>query len=81
MVEGSPGVTAIETHDDWPDPAADFREILRVLKPDGRVVDIAETDRGMRFNGLSDVARVFRPGPGKDAGPPRPGGVQMKATV
>lgn len=39
-------VAAVETHYYWPDLAADMREILRVLKPGGRLVIIAETYRG-----------------------------------
>jgi SAM-dependent methyltransferase len=39
-------VTAVETHYYWPEPVADMREILRVLKPGGRLVVIAETYRG-----------------------------------
>jgi len=35
-------VTAIETHYYWPDLGADMREILRVLKPGGKLVLIAE---------------------------------------
>lgn len=38
-------VTAVETHYYWPDPVADMREILRVLKPNGRLLLIAETYR------------------------------------
>jgi len=36
-------VTAIETQYYWPDLANDVREILRVLKPGGTVIIIAET--------------------------------------
>jgi SAM-dependent methyltransferase len=38
--------TAVETHYFWPDLAADTREVLRVLKPGGRLVVIAEAYRG-----------------------------------
>ena len=39
-------VTAVETHYYWPDLPAHLREILRVLKPGGTFVVIAETYRG-----------------------------------
>ena len=44
-------VTAVETHYYWPDLPANVREILRVLKPGGAFVLIAETYRGgpLRF--------------------------------
>lgn len=44
-------VTAVETHYYWPDLPANVREILRVLKPGGTFVLIAETYRGgpLRF--------------------------------
>jgi ubiquinone/menaquinone biosynthesis C-methylase UbiE len=38
-------VTAIETHYYWPDLAANFREVLRVLKPGGKFLLVAETSR------------------------------------
>jgi ubiquinone/menaquinone biosynthesis C-methylase UbiE len=42
-------VTAAETHYYWPDLGANVREILRVLKPGGMFVLIAETYRGGPF--------------------------------
>jgi ubiquinone/menaquinone biosynthesis C-methylase UbiE len=35
-------VTAVETHHFWPDLVADLHEVLRVLKPGGRLLIIAE---------------------------------------
>ena len=42
-------VTAVETHYYWPDLPSNMREILRVLKPGGIFVLIAETYRGGPF--------------------------------
>jgi SAM-dependent methyltransferase len=39
-------VTAVETHYYWPDLVADCREVLRILKPDGTFILIAESYRG-----------------------------------
>ena len=39
-------VTAVETQYYWPDLPSDMREILRVLKPGGKLVIIAETYKG-----------------------------------
>jgi ubiquinone/menaquinone biosynthesis C-methylase UbiE len=39
-------VTAVETHYYWPDLPANIREVLRVLKPGGTFVLVAETYRG-----------------------------------
>lgn len=45
-------VTAVETHYYWPDLQHDFREVLRVLKPGGRFVVIAEAYKGRAFDWL-----------------------------
>ena len=39
-------ITAVETHFYWPDLPADMREVLRVLKPGGTLVLIAEAYKG-----------------------------------
>ncbi len=44
--------TAIETQYYWPDVEADMREILRVLKPGGRLMVVAESYRGARNDWL-----------------------------
>jgi ubiquinone/menaquinone biosynthesis C-methylase UbiE len=43
-------VTAIETQYYWPDLNGDMREILRVLKPAGRLVVIAEMYKGGKYD-------------------------------
>jgi ubiquinone/menaquinone biosynthesis C-methylase UbiE len=45
-------VSAVETHYYWPHPVDDMREIVRVLKPGGRMVLIAETYKDERFGRL-----------------------------
>jgi ubiquinone/menaquinone biosynthesis C-methylase UbiE len=45
-------VTAVETHYYWPDLAADLRELLRVLKPAGTLVLIAEAYKGGKYDRL-----------------------------
>jgi ubiquinone/menaquinone biosynthesis C-methylase UbiE len=45
-------VTAIETQYYWPDLEGDMREILRVLKPSGRLIVIAEMYKGGKYDWL-----------------------------
>lgn len=45
-------VTAVETQYYWPDLPGDMREVLRVLKPGGELMVIAETYKGGRFDAL-----------------------------
>ena len=45
-------VTPVETQYYWPDLAEDMREILRVLKPGGKLVVIAETYKGGKYDKL-----------------------------
>lgn len=48
-------VTAVETHYYWPDLPSNVREILRVLKPGGTCLLIAETYRGGPFRLLYGI--------------------------
>jgi SAM-dependent methyltransferase len=51
--------TAVETHYYWPEPATDLREILRALKPGGRLAIVAETYRGQTFGALMIVPMML----------------------
>jgi SAM-dependent methyltransferase len=52
-------VTAVETHYYWPDLPGDLREILRVLKPGGTAIAIAEDYRGGRLQMFQGPAMAF----------------------
>jgi len=45
-------VTAIETHYYWPDLNTDMQEVLRVLKPGGALIIIAEAYKGGKYDQL-----------------------------
>jgi ubiquinone/menaquinone biosynthesis C-methylase UbiE len=53
-------VTAVETHFWWPDVTMDVREILRVLKPGGSLIIIAEVYRGAQTT-VARLAEKFAP--------------------
>ena len=53
-------VTAVETHYFWPELAADMREILRVLKPGGALLLIAEAYQGAKTAVAKLVEEHFR---------------------
>jgi ubiquinone/menaquinone biosynthesis C-methylase UbiE len=41
--------TAVETHFFWPDLVGDMREVLRVLKPGGKLMIISESFKGVKY--------------------------------
>ena len=54
-------VTAVETQYYWPDLVKDMREILRVLKPGGTLIIIAESYKGGKYDKLQAlVMRLLR---------------------
>jgi ubiquinone/menaquinone biosynthesis C-methylase UbiE len=53
-------VSAVETHFWWPDLPSDMREVLRVLKPGGRLIIIAEIYKGAQTR-MAKVAEKYLP--------------------
>jgi ubiquinone/menaquinone biosynthesis C-methylase UbiE len=54
-------VIAVETHYYWPDLPGDLREVLRVIKPGGMAIVIAETYKGNRLDFVTGPAmRLLR---------------------
>jgi ubiquinone/menaquinone biosynthesis C-methylase UbiE len=45
-------ITAVETHYYWPNLSADLREVLRVLKPGGTLMVVAEAYKGGRYDAV-----------------------------
>jgi ubiquinone/menaquinone biosynthesis C-methylase UbiE len=43
-------VTAVNTHNYWPDLVTDMREVLRVLKPGGKLIIIGSVYEGGKYN-------------------------------
>jgi SAM-dependent methyltransferase len=52
-------VTAVETQYYWPDPVKDMQEILRVLKPGGKLIVIAESYRKGAKNKRRQVIKIL----------------------
>jgi SAM-dependent methyltransferase len=52
-------VTAVETHFWWPDLSGDMCEVLRVLKPGGQLVMIAEAYKGARTRAAKLVEKYL----------------------
>ena len=53
-------VTAVETHYYWPDLSTDLQEVLRVLKPSGALVVIAEAYKGGKYDALLQSVEALR---------------------
>jgi len=49
----------VETHFWWPDLPGDMREVLRVLKPGGRLVVIAEVYKGAAMKNAKAIEKYL----------------------